>query len=342
MPISTVSVIIPCYNYGHFLNECLDSVLSQHGVALRILIIDDASTDDTPLIGGKIANRDQRVEFRRHTFNLGHIATYNEGLAWATGDYLLLLSADDMLRPGALFRAARLMDAHPEVGMTYGRQITLRPGQLIQETCADDHEYRWWVQSREQFIEASCKAYRNIVPTPTAVVRTRLQREIGGYRKELPHSGDMEMWLRIAAHAPLGFIDTEQAYYRIHTDNMNLRYADLKDLKQRKEAFDTLFREYGTRLAGSPSLQVLAERRLAEEALEALWESHRLFDRGETRTSRDYLEFALSANPGLKSHFSGKTMHWKHMMGPKVWETLRPTVETLRALRVINRSRSRA
>jgi len=60
------------------------------------------------------------VEFVRHTTNHRHIATYNEGLEWATAEYTLLLSADDLLTPGALERAVRVMDRHPEVGLTCG------------------------------------------------------------------------------------------------------------------------------------------------------------------------------------------------------------------------------
>ena len=89
-----------------------------------MLILDDCSPDNTEEVGRQLALEDSRVEFRRHAANRGHIATYNEGLMeWAGGDYCLLLSADDMLTAGALRRAAKLMDLHQEVGLTYGRVI---------------------------------------------------------------------------------------------------------------------------------------------------------------------------------------------------------------------------
>ena len=94
--------MIPCYNYGRYLNDCVESVLSQLGVEVRVLIIDDASTDSTPQIASAFAARDQRVEFHRHDRNLGHIATYNEGLSLADSTYSVLLDADDMLTPGCL------------------------------------------------------------------------------------------------------------------------------------------------------------------------------------------------------------------------------------------------
>src|SRR5438067_328538 len=106
--MSRVDVIVPCYNYGHLLEDCIRSVLSQQDVDVRILLMDDASTDETESIGRRLA-ADRRVEYRRHRVNRGHIATYNEALACLTGDYCLILSADDLLTPGALMRAARLM-----------------------------------------------------------------------------------------------------------------------------------------------------------------------------------------------------------------------------------------
>src|SRR3954471_18429980 len=108
--MSRVDVIVPCYNYAHFLRECVSSLLSQEGVDVRVLIIDDCSPDNTPEVAAKLLAKDRRVEYRRHEINIGHIATYNEGLEWGTGAYMLLLSADDMLTPGAFRRAARLMD----------------------------------------------------------------------------------------------------------------------------------------------------------------------------------------------------------------------------------------
>jgi len=87
--MSSVSVVIPCYKYGHFLEDAVGSVLDdQEGVDVRVLIIDDASPDDSAEVARKIAARDPRVEVIVHTTNKGHIATYNEGLLdWADGDY---------------------------------------------------------------------------------------------------------------------------------------------------------------------------------------------------------------------------------------------------------------
>src|SRR5262245_8621798 len=98
----SVDVFVPCYNYGRFLRECVGSVLAQPGVEVRVLILDDCSTDDSAEVGRALAASDPRVEYRRHATNRGHIATYNEGIDWAAADCTMLLSADDLLTQGAL------------------------------------------------------------------------------------------------------------------------------------------------------------------------------------------------------------------------------------------------
>ena len=99
--MGSVSVVIPCYRYGHFLADCVRSVLDeQPGVDVRVLIIDDASPDDSADQARKLAAADPRITVQVHEANRGHIATYNEGLLeWADGDYSVLLSADDRLTP---------------------------------------------------------------------------------------------------------------------------------------------------------------------------------------------------------------------------------------------------
>ena len=225
--MSRVDVIVPCYKYGHFLRQCVESVLTQEGVDVRVLIIDDASPDNTAEVAEELAAVDSRVTFCRHAVNRGHIDTYNEGLEWATGEFTLLLSADDMLTPGSLSRAARLMDTHSEVGFTYGRAIrTETPGLPF---CPPPESYPQKVVPGLEWLKVNCVEGGNLVLAPTAVVRTSLQKRLGGYRKELPHAGDMEMWLRFAVHSAVGFIDAEQAYYRLHGQNMFLQYPGVRD-----------------------------------------------------------------------------------------------------------------
>jgi glycosyltransferase involved in cell wall biosynthesis len=268
--MSTVSVIVPCYNYAHFLRECVESILSQQGVDIRVLIIDDASSDNTPEVAAKLVSQDPRVEFLRHEKNIGHIATYNEGLAWATSDYTILLSADDMVTPGSLLRATQLMDAFPDVGFVYGGRVEFINGQLLPQPRLPSGSGRWEIYNGFEWLERVCEKGRTGINSPEIMVRTCLQHKLGGYRPELPHQGDTEMWMRFAVHAKVGHIlDADQAFYRFHSGNMHKRQfsAAYKEFQQFQSAFVIFFQEYRNLIPGWERLQKLAYRSLACDAL---------------------------------------------------------------------------
>ena len=276
---ATIDVVVPCYNYARFLAGCVRSVLGQAGVAVRVLIIDDTSDDETPEAIAELS-ADPRVVARRHDVNKGNIATYNEGLAWAEADYTVLLSADDLLAPGALARAASVMDDHPGVGMVYGRGVYFENHDDLPRTLSAPSGIRIWPGS--EWIEGRCRTGRNVISSPEVTVRTSVQHEVGGYRAELPHAGDLDMWLRIAAVSDVSYVRGKaQAYYRVHSQSMlRSHWASLlPDFEQRRAVFDTFFVHYGSCLEDPQRLHDLARRALARDAL---WAACRAIDRNRT------------------------------------------------------------
>ena len=327
--MSRVDVIIPCYKYGRYLRGCVESVLAQPGVDVRVLILDDASPDQTPEVAAELVTQDRRVEYRRHATNQGHIATYNEGLlGWADGNYVLLLSADDLLAPGPV-RATRLMDEHPGVGMTYGLSVVLEGDGVPQDGPPPAQRYDCQIVESSQFLEYACVTRCNPVPTPTAVVRTQLQKKVGGYRKELPHTGDFEMWLRFAVHGAVGIVGVTQAYYRRHSENMTYQYHRpvLADLKEYRDAFESLFREYGRAVPDGPRLREASARGIAEDAF---WRASRAFDGGDWNAGREGLEFARATWPAISSTGAWSRLRLKRFMGRKIWSVVYPLVNRLR------------
>lgn len=316
-----VSVIIPCYKYAHFLRNCVRSVLDQ-SVDVRILIIDDASPDNTAEVAMELAAQDSRVEVKRHRTNLGHIATYNEGLLeWAMGDYSVLLSADDLLAPGSLLRATQVLDAHPEVGFVYGRAIKFHNEA---PATVRHSEAPYQVQPGILWLEGRCADGGNCIYSPEVMVRTATQKRVGGYRKDLPHSGDLEMWMRFAVTSDVGVLDDEQAYYRIHSQNMHVQQfsAHLVDLKERKAAFDALFRECGERINRRVQLEELANQSLAREAVWAVCEA---FDHDEAANfpAGAFLNFALDTYPNVKMLREYRSVRLRMQMGGRLWTAVR-------------------
>jgi len=166
---SSIDVIVPCYASGRFLRQCVEIVPAEVDLRVRMLIIDDASPDNSHDVAEDLVRTDSRVTVVRHSEYKGYIAAYNEGIDWVSADYMLLLSADDYVLPGALGRAACLLDAHQEVEFTYGRAVEFlgagADGNNPITPAADDRS-GWRIVSGREFLEIS--GARKLVRTPTA------------------------------------------------------------------------------------------------------------------------------------------------------------------------------
>ena len=330
--MDAVDVIVPCYGYGRFLRECVESVLTQSLRDVRVLIIDDASPDETAEVADQLMREDPRVAYFRHPENRGHIATYNEGIELASARYLLVLSADDYLLPGALARAVAVMDAHPEVGFTYGRCVPLYPGAEGPYSGHGGGSWGWKMLSSLEFIELN--GAQNNVATATAVVRTSLQHRVGGYRADLPHAGDMEMWLRLALRGTVGLIEANQAVYRRHEQNMSQGFnGRLRDLQQRKVALDSVFD--GDVQVG-PDMARLRGRLIEALARDAVSQASEAFNRGDAAECRRMLEFAVQIFPGAPRFEQWRRIAWKRRLGRKLWAAMHPMVLELRRLGMTN------
>ena len=272
-----VSVVIPSYNYGLYLQDCVDSVLAQTGVDVDVLIVDNASQDDSPAIATRYAAADPRISVVLHERNLGHIASFNEGLKAVDGEFVVLLCADDMLPPGSLARAVSLLEANPAVGFVYGRPVEF--GAAPPPPPRTDVK-GWTIWPGRDWLALRCRRGVNCIRHPEAMMRTSVLRLVGGYRAELPHTGDMELWMRMAAVSDVGWIDgPDQGFYRIHPESLrHTLYSGLiPDLEQRRDAFAWTFKGPAELVPGARELHDSARRVLAAEALDRAGQA---YDRG--------------------------------------------------------------
>jgi hypothetical protein len=299
----TVGVIVPCYGYADVLEGCVRSVLEQDGPDVRVLIVDDQSPDDTPAVASRLAAVDRRVEYRRNAQNMGLIATANAGLAWADDkDYTVLLSADDLLVPGALQRATTIMQANPNVGMVYGHAPYWHVGSPPPRV-----EGRWkatQVWAGADWLRLRCRSGHNCISSPEVVVRTAVQRAVGGYDPACTHSSDLNMWLRIAAVADIARVrGVAQAVYRVNPKGMlRSSHSPIVDLRERRAAFDSFFSSTSQWLGNPGALRAMAARALARQAL---WRASRAYDRGLTEGPdalpvEELVAFALDVCPDAR------------------------------------------
>ena len=121
---STVSLIIPNYNYGRFAAEAIESALAQTVPPKEILFIDDCSDDNSM----EVAKRYQdRITIVRNERNLGIVENFNKAVSLTSGDYICFLGADNRFRSDYIERCQRLLDHRPEVGIAYTNVVFFGP-----------------------------------------------------------------------------------------------------------------------------------------------------------------------------------------------------------------------
>jgi glycosyltransferase involved in cell wall biosynthesis len=204
-----ITVLMPMRNAEPFVAEALESVLSQEGVDLEVLVIDDASTDRSRVIVERIG--DPRVCLLSASAS-GVAHTLNTGIAAARGPILARCDADDRFAPGRLAWQLQWLRDHGEFGAVCGTFSTLtRAGRLL--TAMD---------TGGQAAEITDELRRGETRTHfgTFAVRTRVVRGIGGCRPYFVTSSDIDLQLRIGHACRVGY-EPRQCYgYRLHDDSI--------------------------------------------------------------------------------------------------------------------------
>jgi glycosyltransferase involved in cell wall biosynthesis len=257
------------------------------------------------------------VTFRHSTENQGLIGTANAGLAWADGDGVVLLSADDYLTPGALGRAGQVLLEKPSVGMVYGHAPY-----FSDDSSLPDATGRWRTTDHwagRDWIRRRCRTAQNAISSPEVVVRTDVQHAIGGYDARCKHTSDLNMWLRIAAVSDVAFLrGVPQALYRVHADSMlRSEHTALRDLRERRLAFDCFFAGSGAQLDGAAELRAMAARAMARQAL---WRASRSYDRGlasgpDAEPVDELVAFALDVYDGTRNLREWHGLRLRRQMG---------------------------
>jgi glycosyltransferase involved in cell wall biosynthesis len=292
-----VSVAIASYNYGSYLEACVRSALEQPGVDLEVIVVDDASTDNSLEIALALAEQDSRVTVVAHEQNRGHIATFNESLWLAAGDFVVKLDSDDMLTPGALLRGAQVLQAWPNVGLVYGNPLTFETEPPQARTAVTGIT----VWSGFRWIQKRCHRATNCIMQPEAMVRRSVLRQTGGHRASIPAAHDLNLWLRIAAVSDIARIrGADQGYYRVHSESLlrSVYGGYLSDLRQRRAAFDDFFATCDAATTNVIDKESLRERTHKRLAAQSLRYAARAYGRLDEQDVLPYVDFAESTWPG--------------------------------------------
>lgn len=216
-----VSIIIPTYNRARLLLLAVESALSQSWTDFELLILDDASTDDT---AERVSERvkDPRVRFIRYPRNVGITASRNYGLLIARGDYVAMLDSDDVwLDRRKLERQVEFLEARPGYGLvgTFAK-ILDKDGEVTGSfgTHTEDPAIRRHLLLRNPIMQSS------------VLIRREALDQVGGYDAAIPVWEDYDLWLRIGRTFKLHVIGEPLTGYRDHGGNIS-KVSERKSLR---------------------------------------------------------------------------------------------------------------
>jgi glycosyltransferase involved in cell wall biosynthesis len=240
MHAPTVSVVIPTYNYAHFVTEAVDSVLGQTCPADEVIVVDDGSTDDTR---ERLRAYGDRIRYVYQP-NQGLSAARNTGICAARGEWVALLDSDDTWHPRKQERQAEALRRHPDVSLlATGETSDVSSG--WPELGAGPPEVR--PVTLEEL------AVRSRFGSSGVLVRKTCFDAVGLFDTTLRSAEDRDMWIRIASRFPVACLKEPLWWYRPHGDSMSraavrMEVNELKVLRNAFASIEALRRDYLLRL----------------------------------------------------------------------------------------------
>lgn len=221
-PDAQVSIVLPVYNGARYLSEALDSCLGQTHARLEVVVVDDASRDETPAIVEAYARRDRRVVAVRNERNLRLPGALNVGFARASGRLLTWTSHDNYYAPDAIETLVRYLCTWPDVDFVYS---AFRP--------VDENGQ---VAPQPTFLSAPWRLRHWNVVGPYFLYRRAVWEAVGEFRTDMEFLEDYEYWVRVAKHFRLARLHLPRYFYRSHPDSMSRRASDVEGLRRRLRA----------------------------------------------------------------------------------------------------------
>ena len=225
--VPLVTVAVPSYNQGRYLNDALESIFAQD-VPVEVYVADGGSTDNSLDV---IRKWEAKLAGWRSGADAGQSAAINESVAKGSAPYVCWLNSDDWLLPGALSKLVAALQNKPAAPMAYGRawNFVERTGRTSPVLVRPFSE--WWMA---QFC---------IVSQPATLIRRTAWEAVGGVDAKLHMAMDYDLWWRLyKTCGALQFVDGFLATNREH--------ADTKTSKRRhqhyQEAMAVVRRHYGS------------------------------------------------------------------------------------------------
>lgn len=199
MTAPSVSVIIPVYNNAPYLVAAIDSILQQSFQDFECIIIDDGSTDGSGAIIDDCARADSRIRVLRHpgSTNRGIVISLNKGAAAARAPLIARFDGDDIAHKDRLGQQVHYMHDHPEVDILGGQvKIIDHAGNPIGEVHFPLNHNE--IKANLDIVDG--RLHKPVINSPSAMIRTHILREAGGYRRPYGVCEDYDLWARLIDH----------------------------------------------------------------------------------------------------------------------------------------------
>ncbi|MBO0937031.1 glycosyltransferase [Fibrella sp. HMF5335] len=202
-----VSVICTCYNQADYVVDSLQSVISQHYANIELVVIDNASTDDSAARIGDFCQQHPAIRFVQNTTNLGLCRAFNQGLALTTGDFVIDLAADDVLMPNRIARQVERFLSLPHFyGVVFSNAALINAGGQVL-----GHHFPLNAAGHSSVPVPSGDVFKAVLDryficTPTMMMRRSMLDELGGYDEDLAFE-DFDLWVRSSREYRYAYID---------------------------------------------------------------------------------------------------------------------------------------
>ena len=199
-----ISIITPAYNCEKYLEQSVDSVLSQTWQDWELLIIDDCSKDATWLRMQTLAKQDNRIRIFQNRHNSGSAATRNNGIRQARGEWIAFLDSDDLWRPEKLERQMSVLRKHPDASFLFtGSAFIEDDGMTIAHVLHVPEKV-----SRKKLLK------QNVISCSSVLIRRELMLEFPMPEEDGIHE-DFATWLAILSKIPCAYgVDEPLLVYR--------------------------------------------------------------------------------------------------------------------------------
>ena len=200
-----VSIVLPTYNGSQYICESIQSCIQQTYKNWELIIIDDASTDNTPSIVSEFSTRDRRIRVIQNEVNQKLPSALNKGFKHAKGKYLTWTSDDNIYRPNALNTMVKYLENHPNIDFVYaGFSLIDSNGNLIKEVVAGPPELLGIKD-----VVGGCFLYRR-----------EIHDALGGYDENLFLAEDLDFYIRAMASFNIQPLPHNLYKYRTHRSSL--------------------------------------------------------------------------------------------------------------------------